>query len=97
MSRDTSLSATVVFDLLGFDGATRLCELLGSERQAWVQRSAGGESVAVVLRPGAGDLAALLRTVEHWVAEHALGAIRLELDGRTYILESGDTIWSTAA
>ncbi len=34
-------------------------------------------------------MAALLRTVQAWVAKQGLLAIRFELDGRSYALEPG--------
>ena len=42
----------------------------------------------------AGELARLLRTVEAWVAERALGAVRYHLDGKAYILAAGEIAWS---
>jgi hypothetical protein len=35
-----------------------------------------------------------MRTVEDWVARESLRAIRFELDGRVYILESGEVDWA---
>jgi hypothetical protein len=43
------------------------------------------------------ELAQLLRTVEAWVAERALGALRYHLDGRAYILRAGEIAWSSFA
>jgi hypothetical protein len=40
-------------------------------------------------------LAPVLRTIERWVAEEALRAIRFELDGRAYILTAGEPDWLT--
>jgi hypothetical protein len=37
----------------------------------------------------------LLRTVESWVKQECLRAIRFELDGRVYVLEAGDADWSS--
>ena len=39
-------------------------------------------------------LAALLRRVEAWVAEKGLYAIRFQLDGRWYVMESGEAAWA---
>jgi len=39
-------------------------------------------------------LAALLRRVEAWVAEKGLYAIRFQLDGRWYVLVSGEATWA---
>jgi hypothetical protein len=35
-----------------------------------------------------------MRTVEDWVARESLRAIRFELDGRVYIMESGEVNWA---
>ena len=34
-----------------------------------------------------------MRTVEDWVARESLRAIRFEIDGRVYIMESGEVDW----
>jgi hypothetical protein len=47
------------------------------------------------LRPRSGDLAALLREVEAWVAEETLCAVRFEVDGRSYVLEAGEANWDS--
>jgi hypothetical protein len=97
MPLDRALNELAFFEIPGFDRATELCELVGSEWLAWVR---GGEEirrVAVMLQPDEGDLAVLLRLVERWVAEQGLVAIRFELDGRMYVLESGRAVWSQAA
>lgn len=97
MPRDTELNEVVVFEIPGLDRATRLYERLGSKWLAWVESGDGIRRVSVLIEPKEGDLAALLRVAERWVAEVGLGAIRFEVDGRTYVLESGETFWSTAA
>jgi hypothetical protein len=97
MSRDTELSEVVVFEIPGFDRAMRLYELLGSQWLAWVESGDGIRRVSVLIQPDEGDLATLLRVAERWVAEAGLGAIRFEVDGRTYVLETGGSFWSTAA
>ena len=43
------------------------------------------------------ELAHVLRTIEAWVAERGLGALRYHLDGRAYILRAGEILWSTFA
>ena len=50
--------------------------------------------VDVYIRASRTDLASLMRTVEDWVARESLRAIRFELDGRVYILESGEVNWA---
>jgi hypothetical protein len=47
-------------------------------------------AVVVELRPRRGDLAVLLRDVQRWLEGSALGAVRLSLDGREYVLEAAD-------
>jgi hypothetical protein len=97
MTPDAELNELVFFEIPGFELAARLCERVGSERLAWVQSGDGIRRVAVLIQTEEGDLAALLRTVERWVAEHELVAIRFELDGRLYVLDSGKSSWSKAA
>ena len=97
MTPDAELNELVFFEIPGFELAARLCEQVGSERLAWVQSGDGIRRVAVLIQTEEGDLAALLRTVERWVAEHELVAIRFELDGRLYVLDCGKSSWSKAA
>ena len=97
MSPDTELNELVCFEIPGFELAAQLCERVGSERLAWVQSGDGIRRVAVLIQTQEGDLAAILRAVEQWVAEHGLVAIRFELDGRLYVLESGKASSSKAA
>jgi hypothetical protein len=97
MPLDGALNELVLFEIPGFDRAMQLCELVGSEWLAWVQNGEGIRRVAVMIQPEEGDLAVLLRLVERWVAEQGIVAIRFELDGRTYVLESGQAVWSQAA
>jgi hypothetical protein len=97
MTPDTELNEVVFFEIPGFDRAMQLCELVGSERLAWVQNGEGIRRVAVLIQSEEGDLAVLLRLVERWVAEQGLLAIRFELDGCMYVLESGESAWSSAA
>jgi hypothetical protein len=97
MTPDTELNELVFFEIPGFELAARLCERVGSDRLAWVQSGDGIRRVAVLIQPEDGDLAAILRTVERWVADHGLVAIRFELDGRLYVLDSGEGSWSKAA
>lgn len=95
MLRETSWTDVVLFELPGFAHSAELCERLTIERLAWIEVSEGRRHVAVMLRPEAGDLAVLLRTVEGWVEGRGLVAIRFELDGREYVLEGGQAVWSS--
>jgi hypothetical protein len=53
--------------------------------------------VSAGFRGGGDDLAALLRRTEEWVAETGLGAIRFELDDRSYVLRAGEVRWVALA
>jgi hypothetical protein len=54
-------------------------------------------SVGAELRPEPEDVAVLLRTVEAWVEEKSLLALRFELDHRNYVLAAGEAAWSVDA
>ena len=97
MPPETLTLEVVVFEIPGVDRARELSELLAEERLTWVERGEGIGRVVVLLRPDEGDLAALMRTTEQWVADRHLFAIRFSLDGRDYVLEAGDAIWPAAA
>jgi hypothetical protein len=83
----------VCFELLDFAAATRLVRRLGPARSAALLFDEPYVVVAA-FEPEAGDLAALLRDVEAWVAEESLCAIRFMLDGRIYILGAGEADWA---
>jgi hypothetical protein len=94
MGVGAGLTNTVQFELPDLAGAARLATLL---RPYWaVSVSEEGDLVLVdvYLRASASDLAALLRSVEDFVALEALCAIRFELDGRGYVMESGGPDWT---
>jgi hypothetical protein len=97
MTTDEALNELVFFEIPGVELAAQLREEVGSERLAWIQSGGNTRRVAVLIQAEDGDLAAILRTVERWVAERGLVAIRFELDGRTYVLHAGESSWSTAA
>jgi hypothetical protein len=80
----------VLFEISGPEYAAGLCELLATDRLAWTQTRDGVRHVGVLLQPTEGDLAALLRSVEGWIAERGLVAIRFQLDGRTYVLRAAE-------
>ena len=88
------LTNTVQFELPDLAGAARLATLL---RPYWAVGVSEDEDVALVdvyIRASAGDLAALLRSVEDFVALECLCAIRFELDGRGYVMEAGGADWT---
>jgi len=76
--------------------AESLCDRLGPERAARPEQEEDRWDVEVTFG-SASELAQLLRTVEAWVAERALGALRYHLDGRAYILRAGEIAWSSFA
>jgi hypothetical protein len=83
-----SLDEIVLFELPDSRTAERLLKQVAAKRLAWLQ---GGESAAVVgvlLNPDELDLALLLRDAEAWLERTGLGAMRFEVDGRTYVLQA---------
>jgi hypothetical protein len=87
------LTETVQFELPDLAGAARLATLLRSSWAVTVNEEDEIALVDVYIRASHSDLASLMRTVEGWVARESLRAIRFELDGRVYILESGEANW----
>jgi hypothetical protein len=87
MPVDASLNDIVLFELPARSGATQLLAELSSSHLAWMERGEDVAVVGVLLNPDDGDLAYLLRTVETWVEQRGLLAIRFEVDGRTYVLQ----------
>ena len=83
----------VHFEVIDYTDAVRLTERLG---QTWTTGVLGGEPyvVAVAVSSEPSDLAALLRSVEAWVAEESLYAIRFMLDNEIYVL-AGAAEWTT--
>jgi len=87
MSVDSSLNEIVLFEVPTRSGATQLLAELSSSRLAWLERGDEVSVVGVLLNPDDGDLARLLRSVEAWVEQGGLLAIRFEVDARTYVLQ----------
>jgi hypothetical protein len=95
MDLGDEFTETVQFELPDLAGAARLATLL---RACWALSVNDADGVVVVdvgIGESATALASLLRSVESWVADESLCAIRYELDGRTYVLEAGEPDWST--
>jgi hypothetical protein len=92
VSYDTSLDEIVLFELPTQEASESLVMHLGQTRLAWLQSDEGGSVVGVLLNPDDGDLALLLRRVEAWVDQSGFAAIRFEVDGRTYVLESKQSV-----
>ena len=88
VSYDPSLDEIVLFELPTHEASQSLVMYLGQTRLAWLQSGDEGSVVGVLLNPDDMDLAALLRSVERWVDQSGFAAIRFEVDGRIYVLES---------
>lgn len=82
-----SLNDIVLFELPARSGANQLLAELSSSHLAWMERGDEISVVGVLLNPNDGDLACLLRSVETWVEQQGLLAIRFEVDGRVYALQ----------
>jgi hypothetical protein len=89
-------TGAVRFEIPGIAASARLVRRL-ARRWNVVLRAAHRDLNVVVaeLRGEPDDLAALLREVEAWVEEESLSAIRFELDDRAYVLEAGETNWTS--
>ena len=92
---DVSWLATdaVLFELPSADDADDLALRLDEHCVAWTERWDDIWIVGVELHE-IPDLAQMLRTVERWVSERGLVAIRFSLDAKPYILRSGAVAWS---
>jgi hypothetical protein len=97
MPIDSSLNDIVLFEIPARSGATQLLAELSQSRLAWMERGDEVSIVGVLLNPDDGDLASLLRSVETWVEQRGLLAIRFEVDGRTYVLQPSLTAQAHAA
>ena len=93
MDLGNGLTETVQFELPDLAGAARLATLLRSRWAVSVNEEDDVAIVDVYVRASRTDLASLMRLVEDWVARESLRAIRFELDGRVYIMESGEVDW----
>ena len=89
-------TATVRFEIPGIAASARLVRRLARRWNVVLRASHSDLNVVVAeLRGEPDDLAALLREVEAWVEEESLSAIRFELDDRAYVLEAGETNWTS--
>lgn len=82
------LSNVVRFEIPNYVDVEGLCEQIRPRWPGSEKRTGGVWVVSARLRKSHRDLARLLRTVEAYVAEAGLQAIRYHLDGRFYILEA---------
>jgi hypothetical protein len=87
------LKETVQFELPNLAGAARLATLVRSHWAAHVHERDDIALVTFYFRAATADLASLLRSVETWIAQESLCAIRFELDGRDYVMEAGEANW----
>ena len=92
---DVSWLATdaALFEVPSPDDADDLSRRLDEYCVAWTERWDDIWIVGVELHE-VSDLGQLLRTVEGWVADRMLVAIRFSLDARPYILQAGNVTWS---
>jgi hypothetical protein len=88
VSYEATLDEIVLFELPTQEASQGLVMYLGQTRLAWLQSGEEVSVVGVLLNPDDGDLAVLLRSVERWVDQSGFAAIRFEVDGRVYVLES---------
>ncbi len=92
------LSELARFEVADIASAARLAERLATSWDVIVSiEGLDTISVDAVLLPEPEDVAVLLRTVEDWVEEESLLALRFELDERAYVLEAGEAAWALDA
>jgi hypothetical protein len=84
----------VHFEIPDLASAVRLTRRLGKLWHTSLQDGLNVNRVSALLRPNPGDLAVLLRSVEAWVEEESLCAIRYTVDGHEYVLTAGEADWS---
>lgn len=92
----TELAGAVHFEIADLAAAVRLTRLLARGRVVSLRERRDVNLVSAALRNERDDLAVLLRAVEAWVEEESLCAIRFEVDGREYVLQSGEADWRGA-
>lgn len=92
----TDLARAVHFEIADLAAAVRLTRLLARDRVVSLRERRDVNLVSAALRNERDDLAVLLRTVEAWVEEESLCAIRYEVDGREYVLQAGEADWRDA-
>lgn len=93
-----ALSEVARFEVADVTLAARLAERLAMRWNVEVRiETLDTVSIGAVLLPERCDVALLLRTVEAWVEEESLLALRFELDERTYVLSAGEAAWAVDA
>ena len=92
----TELARAVHFEIADLAAAVRLTRRLAETRVVSLRERGDINLVSAALRNEPDDRAVLLRTVEAWVGEESLCAIRFEVDGREYVLQAGEADWRGA-
>ena len=92
----TELAKAVHFEIADLAAAVRLTRKLARGRVVSLRERGDINLVSAALQSEPDDLAVLLRSVEGWVEEESLCAIRFEVDGREYVLEAGEADWECA-
>jgi len=88
MQSPASFDEIVLFELPSKYYAEELLLRALSERVSWLQIGEDASVVGVLLAPDELDLARLLRSVQDWLEQSGLLALRFEVDSRTYVLEA---------
>jgi hypothetical protein len=97
MALHTPLSDIVLFELPTRTSAHRLVGHLALTRLSWLEEGDDACVVGAFLQLEDADLAVLLRSVQEWVEQAQLAAIRFEVDGRTYVLAARQRALAFAA
>ena len=79
----------LVIELPSHREAIGLRAELEGERLCFVEFHDEVWSVRAGFGPDPADFGRLLRWLEHWVAAWELGAVRIQLDGRAYVVAAG--------
>ena len=91
-----TLDEVIHFELPELASAARLATLLRPSWPVSVSERNDDVVVAVLVDEATPSIDSLLRSVESWVAQEALCAIRYDLDGRSYVMEAGEADWELA-
>jgi hypothetical protein len=86
------LSDTVAVEVPTYIEACVLLARLERSRPGRIDDLGRAWAVVVELSTRNDDLAILLRDVQRWLESSALGAVRVSLDGREYVLEASDPV-----
>jgi hypothetical protein len=95
-SEEAEARDSVDFEIHDLAAAVRLTRRLGEHWNVALQDRADINLVSAELGPTPADLAVLLRSVEAWVKQESLCAIRYTVDDREYVLTAGEANWAAA-